>query len=142
LSLLLQFIISLVGCIGAWRVSKCLLASYIIVVILILLAMLAIAIAAYVNPTFVEGQLMEQWANATNETRNLIETDFKCCGFNSTTDHPYANGTLVCPVNSTACLDLFLGKYRDPLAGVGLTIVVIMLFAILFSIILACKGEK
>jgi len=141
------FVISFMGCFGAFKVSKCLLYTYAVVLLLLLIAFLVIGIVGYLNKSSLYTYASDAWSEASNDTRGLIEKNFNCCGFYNSTDRPYGNGTFVCamyPNNLTACETAIIDKLESfftPIAGVGFALVIITLLGIIFAIVVACKGE-
>lgn len=105
-----------------------------------MIALLVLGIVGFTNPDVIYEYASSAWNSSNETTIHTIQEKLNCCGFNTTTDRP----ALPCPENATepcqAAMVDFLTDNLKILAGVGFTIVALMLFAIIFAIIVACKG--
>ncbi|KAE8749251.1 hypothetical protein FOCC_FOCC003958, partial [Frankliniella occidentalis] len=81
------FVISFCGCCGAVRESNCMLVTFAVLLLTIIICEVAIAIVLFVNiggiPEAVQLVFKDAKENkntASMETVNWIQTNFKCCG--------------------------------------------------------------
>jgi len=80
-----MFVISLIGCVGATRESTCLISTYLVFLLVLLLAQAAMVGYLFINRSsfendeaFVVDFLKKNFVN--RETGKNFERDFKCCG--------------------------------------------------------------
>uniref|UniRef100_UPI00358EF0FF tetraspanin-1-like n=1 Tax=Myxine glutinosa TaxID=7769 RepID=UPI00358EF0FF len=146
---LLLIVIGFIGCVGAYKESKCLLITFFIIVLIILIAQIAAAVAALVYADVAEDivkaeasqHLKEEYGRKSNpkgkiitEVWDLFMSKFKCCGYNGTSDftaYQVANNVTtlpdVCcatkPCNSTnayqPCGDKLVTFFRENAKIVG-----------------------
>jgi len=91
------FVVAFFGCCGAWKESRCMIYSYAVFLILILIAQIGAGIAAYmlqgdlnteVTKNMKEG--MDNWGkegfDGVTQTWDIVQTKLHCCGVQNDTD--------------------------------------------------------
>jgi len=94
------FLLSLAGCVGATKHSKCMTWTYIIVMILLVVLEISASIAGYVKKDDVSKVLvniaedsMNNWNNTVvQSTWDQVQSNFQCCGVESYND--WSNQTM------------------------------------------------
>uniref|UniRef100_A0A8C4QMH3 Tetraspanin n=1 Tax=Eptatretus burgeri TaxID=7764 RepID=A0A8C4QMH3_EPTBU len=144
---LLLILIGFLGCVGAYKESKCLLITFFIIILIILIAQIAAAVAALVYADVAEDIVKAEASQHLNteygktdskgkfltEIWNMFMGKFKCCGYNGTSDfagyQSENNGTLpdVCcgskPCNESnahpPCGDKLIHFFRENAKIIG-----------------------
>ncbi|KAK5644701.1 hypothetical protein RI129_006001 [Pyrocoelia pectoralis] len=91
------FIIAFFGCCGAIKESTCLLTTYAVILLIILIAQIAVGIYAFIQTkgsTFTEGDLEKAFSKliseyndkAVKEAVDLTHTELQCCGAKGKSD--------------------------------------------------------
>eukprot|EP01127_Copromyxa_protea_P000595 TRINITY_DN1050_c0_g1_i1.p1 TRINITY_DN1050_c0_g1~~TRINITY_DN1050_c0_g1_i1.p1 ORF type:complete len:239 (+),score=57.32 TRINITY_DN1050_c0_g1_i1:89-805(+) len=90
--------VSFLGCFGSARENRCLLGSYFIFVLLLVIGVTICGVIAFAGFFKSDDLIEEAWQQADNATKTWIYDEFHCCGF-------------VKPDNSTLCIN---AKIQDP----------------------------
>lgn len=96
------FLIAFFGCCGALREDTCMIQTYGVVLLIILIAEVAIGITAFVYKGKVEDVLDKEGLKfflnyaQNNQTIDEIQKDLHCCGFHGPTDWPILQVPLSC----------------------------------------------
>ncbi|XP_076455544.1 tetraspanin-13-like isoform X1 [Babylonia areolata] len=106
----LLFLISLIGLIGAAKHHQVMLFFYMIILFLLFLLQFALACACLAVNADQKDALAEQgWKLASDETRNDVQRQFDCCGFqnrnlpsNQSLGHPKCQGVAKCCENDSS----------------------------------------
>lgn len=78
----LIFVVSLIGCCGSSRESRCLLNTYALLLLLLLGAQIGIGVFAFVERGhLVVAMNQTAWQKIPIAQRNVLEDDFACCGW-------------------------------------------------------------
>jgi len=89
------FIIAFFGCCGAWKENSCMVKTFALLLILIMVLQIIIGITAYVVRKPVEEEITEKMVasmdnyeveEAVTKVWDSFQKDFKCCGTNSPAD--------------------------------------------------------
>ncbi|XP_076344514.1 CD63 antigen-like [Tachypleus tridentatus] len=162
------FVLSFLGCCGAWKENYCMLMTFAVLLFLIFAVELAAGIAAYIYRKDLEKAIKEEMQNdlKKNKTENNwdeIQTDLKCCGAVNASDWDnieYSSGTLPsscchdakssCKISDKnryeqGCVEALKNFLEDKiyiLGGVGVGVAFIQLLGITFACCLACDKDK
>jgi len=131
------FAISILGLCGAGRENRFILALYILALVIIVLAQVAFIGGGLYERHRLPQMLDEGWEKIDDADKNLLQKEFNCCGFNSSTDAPGS----VCPtpVNNQAaegCEDVLNSFIHNRLAwiiAIGFVLVLIEFLGLVFS---------
>ncbi|XP_041359155.1 CD63 antigen-like [Gigantopelta aegis] len=88
-------VIGVIGCIGAIIESQCLLQTYVGLVTTLLFLEIAGVVAAYVQKGRLPEYTRSGWNEFNQETRNFLQTQLQCCGFDNYTSYNATLDTLV-----------------------------------------------
>ncbi|XP_067677775.1 tetraspanin-8-like [Haliotis asinina] len=77
----------LFGCIGGLKEGTCLLKTFIAFTVIIFLIEIAGAVTAYMMREQLQVYRDSGWADFNTETKNFLQRELKCCGFNSATEY-------------------------------------------------------
>jgi hypothetical protein len=128
-------LISLFGCVGAWKENKMMLMIYAVVVVILVICQIATAIAIYSQQSQIPVILTVAWDNANNFLKvNAVQNPLQCCGltvFNQTTGASGIAGQ-PCPANTAftqqTCMLVMQQTIQSSFTTVG---IVSMCFAFL-----------
>ncbi|KAL4236837.1 Leukocyte surface antigen cd53 [Mactra antiquata] len=84
---ILLILAGLLGCIGGCCQSTCCLKNYIGIMTFILLLDIGVAIAGFVQKDSVFDITENLWNELNDETRDHIQKEIECCGYNGPTDY-------------------------------------------------------
>ncbi|KAK6188417.1 hypothetical protein SNE40_004594 [Patella caerulea] len=84
---ILVFIIGLFGCIGGCTESPCLLKTYISFITALFFLEVCTILAAYVQKDQIPKYTASGWREFNQETRGLIQTELRCCGYNDSNEY-------------------------------------------------------
>ncbi|XP_030830277.1 leukocyte surface antigen CD53-like [Strongylocentrotus purpuratus] len=135
------FILGLLGCCGAAHHNDCLLRSYILVLVLFILAEIGIGI--YVGLGFGSEQLEKIWDASDEQSKEVVYSTFKCCGFNNQFEAPGC--LLQHPTFQVGCyskLKAALEELDIVLICVAAAVALLQLLAIIMSCFLACNKKE
>ncbi|XP_077997762.1 CD63 antigen-like [Glandiceps talaboti] len=108
------FVVAFLGCCGAAKENYCMITTFAVLLILILLLEIAAVIAGYVLQDDIYDAVNESLLKAqqdyidgnevVQETYDALQQEFKCCGANSSADWALLNNSIPdsCCVNETA----------------------------------------
>lgn len=137
------FFISLIGCIGSCRESRCMLNFYSFLLILFIAAEISLAVYSFVHRGQVVNSLTQQaWNALPPATQEQIEADLKCCGWNHTvfgSGGPCGSNPPITSVTCEAVVIQFVHNSFFILAMVSLGVATIQLFGLVISCILAAS---
>ncbi|XP_046372496.2 tetraspanin-8-like [Haliotis rufescens] len=77
----------LFGCIGGLKEGTCLLKTFIAFTIIILLIEIGGAVTAYMMQGELQVYRDSGWTDFNTDTKNFLQTELKCCGFNSASEY-------------------------------------------------------
>ncbi|XP_064466226.1 CD63 antigen-like [Ornithodoros turicata] len=158
------FILAFLGCCGAWKEHTCMITTFSVLLLVILICELGAAIAAYVY----RSQIGESARKSATESINEFETNkdmqkfwndaqssLKCCGANNYTDYFEDKQHLpssCCPdkpENCTVelaykkgCLKAFIDLFNEKIIYVGATGIVICFIEIVGIIFGCCLAKS
>jgi len=138
-------ILSLLGCVGAWRESRLFLGCYFFLLMVLTILLFAVGLAVYSKREQAGVYMIDGWVSASNDVRMSFQNQLQCCGLLSFND---SNAGVPCPseikVNATdgskvACLPLMTSLFRDSmqqLGGVAVAFAVFMFLGMVFVCVL------
>lgn len=103
------FMIPFFGCCGAVREDTCMVKTYGIALLVILICEIAVGITAFVYRTQVGNTVQKEASiyfrnyTANNATVDRIQIDWKCCGFDGPTDYNTSLPLSCCPKPNKIC---------------------------------------
>ncbi|KAJ8725421.1 hypothetical protein PYW08_003604 [Mythimna loreyi] len=159
----IMFIIAFFGCCGAIRESHCMVVTYAIFLLVIIIVQVVIAVLMFVYGDTIQTNLDNSIASlftkrtsagvdkATDAVINSIQQQFECCGKDSATTEYGLIGlpASCCPPNSLACtpanafdgcrpvITKLYNKWNKPIAGVAIGVACIEVVGALFALCLA-----
>jgi CD63 antigen len=91
------FVVAFFGCCGAWKENKCMIYTYAVFLVLILIAQIGAGIAAYmlkgdldteVNKNMIDGMdnYGKEGYNGVTDTWDIVQKNLKCCGVEGKSD--------------------------------------------------------
>ncbi|CAL8250245.1 unnamed protein product [Arctogadus glacialis] len=92
------FFIAFCGCCGAWKENYCMVTTFAVLLLLIILVEIGVAIAGYIFRGHIKGEVREGLNqliakyNTTDEIKQTVDKmqeDLKCCGANNSSDWLY-----------------------------------------------------
>jgi len=138
-------ILSLLGCLGAWKESRIFLGCYFFFLLVLTILLFAVGLAVYSKREQAGAYMFDGWNFASPETRKTFQENLKCCGLVTFNDS-YAY--LPCPqnisINATdgtqvSCLPVMTNLFRDSmqqLGGVAVAFAVLMFLGMVFVCVL------
>jgi hypothetical protein len=138
-------ILSLIGCLGAWKESRIFLGCYFFFLLLLTILLFAVGLAVYSKREQAGAYMLDGWTLAPNNVRVTFQKQLKCCGLLTFND---SLAGIPCPdevlVNATdgsqvACLPLMTNLFRDSmqqLGGVAVAFAVLMFLGMVFVCVL------
>jgi len=164
---LLVLLVAALGCCGAWLGSRCLLRTFAVLLLALVLAQIGGGVAAVVARGSVKGAvraaMVEGMANydrpgfqGVTATWDTVQAELRCCGVEGPSDwsnviQPVGNNTLLPPscfkegkVFPMGCFDLLALLLEDHLAllaGIALAVVVVELVVVLVACCIRGKAK-
>jgi len=140
---------SFLGCFGAAKEKGTMLKWYFAVLLVLVILQVSVGGAAYSKGDEIPGMLESAWKReaetVTNSTILLaIERQNECCGYRNSSDFP-VTPLCVQKYNDRGCaavLTDFLVQSVDTIGVVGITIGIIQLVALIFSIVMYRKISR
>ncbi|XP_052777535.1 tetraspanin-9-like [Mya arenaria] len=142
-------LIGLLGCIGVCAESTCCLKMYIGLTTILLLVDIGVAIAGGVQQDQAFGLTEKIWDEVNSETKNQIQKELECCGYNNYTD--YGSGALPdsCLSNAQNNATLYttpcgtaMRAWLDDNLPVWVAVLASLLFVQLMSMFASCLTLK
>jgi len=147
-------ILTVVGCVVAYKEKLVGLIFYTIVILILLICLIGVGGGAFAYRKNTQAPLAVAWKNAGDGQRNYVQNRFGCCGWDDTGNNTRSFTGSNCVVNGTANVDLppcdglLVDYVQDNLYIAGVAGVVIgviefvcMLFS-LFLIIRLCRSPR
>jgi hypothetical protein len=129
--------LSFLGCFGAMRENRILLAAYAGILLIIFICQLIIACVILADQAQVAQYLSDAWTGASVATKQKLQSDFGCCGYNTFNDTQAAQP---CPTGSTqGCYQLLQSSLTSKLSllgGFGIFLAFIQLFGVVLALVL------
>ena len=96
------FLIAFLGCCGAWKKNICMIYTYSVLLLIVLVAEIAAGIAAYVLKDALEARINQKMQmgmqnygkddyGGVNTTWDLVQRELECCGVNNATQWKATN---------------------------------------------------
>merc|ERR1711915_1036831 len=132
------FAIALFGCCGAWKESKCLIYTYGSVLVIILIAQVAAAIAAFALQGALKAEITKNMQNGFEENKSVPDSCCKAGHVEGCGKGPVVEEKIY----TEGCFDLFSQEFKNNLQIVG-----IVALAIAFGEMIAigfafCLGKR
>jgi len=146
------------GCCGAWRESSCMINAFLVLLVAILVAEIAVVGLAFYKRNNIEEEVrreglerLKKQDDASKHILDDIQTSLHCCGINDYTDYTVNNitippscckGTITCTkdspeIFSQGCYIVVSDKIKSNLFVVG-TIAIVIAFIEVLGLIFAC----
>lgn len=141
-------LISLVGCVGAKRENKNILAAYAIILLILILCQVIVGLVVYANSDQATSALTAGWDITTNDAKVLIQNQLGCCGlsvYNASAPllvsglagqpcpDPIAN-----PAVKVPCMALIVDAVKSSYVTVGVVAIVFAFLEIIGMLFAAC----
>ncbi len=137
-------ILSLLGCLAAYKQNRPALGVYFILLMLILFMLFFIGIGVYVRRGDSESLMLDVWDESAPDLRHNYENYFECCGRWNSTDRQNVAGLCDPVYNGTGCISAMASSFRHYAAsagGAGIGFAIILTFALVIVCILM-RGIK
>ncbi|CAI5664302.1 CD9 molecule a isoform X2 [Oreochromis niloticus] len=156
----LIMVVGFLGCCGAIRESPCMLGMFFFFLLIIFAIEVAAGIWGFSNQSQVVNDITGFYTQTYNnykssgdehlkETLRVIQTELNCCGPNGrlqeTNPETCPKGELLEELITKSCPDAIEEVFNSKLhiiGGVGITIGVIMVFGMIFSMLLCCAIRR
>eukprot|EP01098_Paradermamoeba_levis_P009829 TRINITY_DN4115_c0_g1_i1.p1 TRINITY_DN4115_c0_g1~~TRINITY_DN4115_c0_g1_i1.p1 ORF type:complete len:255 (+),score=54.43 TRINITY_DN4115_c0_g1_i1:151-915(+) len=135
----LVVVLSFLGFCSSWLENKCLLYTFLVLLIFLILAEFAVTIAAYVKRDDIPSTLDDVWKSRSADERKSIQDKFTCCGWIDVQE-----GEPPCP-SQDICSDKVIAAFKDNLlilGIVGIVLVAVQVTAITFVGLFLCCVKR
>jgi len=134
---ILTFLSTFLGFCGACCKSEIFLVLNFVMLSILFICELGVGGAAYTYSSGIKEKLREQWITSPDDVRDVIQQDYYCCGFNSTTDYPAGANCTDLPDNGVLepCGNLLASQWIDDLVAIGLIGVLVGIFQFLVLVL-------
>jgi len=136
------FFLSFLGCLGSWLENRSILLVYLGIIAILIVVEVAIGLATYQrrSSSVVIQQLDKAWELTTDKDRNFFQSQFKCCGFDNSTDFVGSNcwpsGNFTYSIGCGRELQDYFENNLMVIGAVGIVLAVFQAFALCFSLLL------
>ncbi|KAI5938625.1 Leukocyte surface antigen CD53 [Manis javanica] len=146
-------VLAFLGCMGSIKENKCLLMSFFVLLLIILLAEVTLAILLFVYEQKLDKYVSESLTdsikryhsdNSTKDAWDSIQSFLQCCGVNGTKDWGN-NPPASCPSEPQGCYEKAKLWYHSNFLYIGIIIICVCVIQVLgmsFALTLNCQIDK
>jgi len=136
------FLLSFFGFCGAAIENRYLLLMYTLIMLALMICQVAIGAAAWsqsANIDTLNSLFEKQWRRLDNETKDSLEREFQCCGFNSTTERDtVCIDTYQYSRTCAAAIEEFFRKYMHVIFYVAIVFGILEIVGLFFAMLMYC----